>query len=63
MKKCSFLLIAISFVTLLTINACKSSSKPAEPATNAVPEKVDSLKQAVDTNAVEDVDTSDVVED
>ncbi len=64
MKKCSFLLIAISIVTILSISACKSSSKPAEPAKTAVPEKIDSLKQAVDTAAEEeDIDTSDVVED
>jgi hypothetical protein len=62
MKKISFLLVAISIISLVSINACKSSTKPAQPAESVVQEKVDTLKAAVDTSSAA-ADTSDVVEE
>jgi hypothetical protein len=63
MKKISFLLVAISIVGLVSINACKNTTKPAQPAESAVQEKVDTLKSAVDTTSAAASDTSDVVEE
>jgi hypothetical protein len=63
MKKFSFLLVAILIIGLVSINSCKSTTKPAQPAESAVQEKVDTLKSAVDTASSADADTSDVIEE
>jgi len=63
MKKISFLLLAISIIGLVSISACKSTTKPAQPAESAVQEKIDTLKSAVDTASASDADTSDVIEE
>jgi hypothetical protein len=60
MKKISFLFVALSIMGLLSINACKSSTQPAQPAETSVQTKVDTLKAAVDSTSAAAADTSDV---
>jgi hypothetical protein len=62
MKKIGFLFIAIAIVGLVSINACKSSIKPSQPAESMIQEKIDTLQQVADSVS-DAMDTNDVVEE
>lgn len=54
MKKLSFLLVSIALVAFVSLNACKSSTKPAEEAVvEEVVEEEVVEEQPVDTTMVE----------
>ena len=52
MKKLSFLFVALALVGFITLSSCKSTTQPAEEATEEVVEEAP-VDQAVDTVAVE----------
>jgi hypothetical protein len=64
MKKLSFLFVAFALVGFISLNACKSSTQPAEEATEEVVEEVEVVEEEVaDTVVAVEEEAAEVVEE
>ena len=63
MKKLSFLFVAFALVGFISLNACKSTTQPAEEATEEVVEEVEVIEEVADTVEVAVEEEVEVVEE
>ena len=59
MKKLSFLFVALALVGFISLNACKSSTAPAEAPAEEVVEEAEMVEEVVDTVVATDEEMMD----
>lgn len=63
MKKLSFLFVAFALVGFISLNACKSTTAPAEESAEEVVEEVEMVEEVVDTVVADEEMVEEVVEE